>query len=118
MTNYHCRLCGASWSAPVTTCPAGCDDPRVNTVHVRPVADAIEHATNGDDCPCGPHVEAVFRADGADPDSKQDRLAEGFCPACSVPLVPHARIRPHGHCPCCKECWAMVDGEVKSVIHH
>lgn len=27
--------------------------------HVYPVADLIEHETEGDDCPCGPTVEFV-----------------------------------------------------------
>lgn len=37
----------------------------MSTVHVAPVADLIEHATDGGDCACGPDVEAVFRDDGS-----------------------------------------------------
>lgn len=35
----------------------------MDTLHVQPVADLIEH--QDDDCPCGPRVEPVFRADGS-----------------------------------------------------
>lgn len=35
----------------------------MNTVHVEPVNDLIEHEDN--DCLCGPDVEAVFRNDGS-----------------------------------------------------
>lgn len=34
------------------------------TLHVIPVNDLIAHDTSGDDCPCGPRTEPVFRADG------------------------------------------------------
>lgn len=34
-------------------------------VHVIPVADLIDHVDEGDDCPCGPDSEAVFRDDGS-----------------------------------------------------
>lgn len=34
-------------------------------VHVLPVGDLIEHEEVGDDCPCGPTIEAVFREDGS-----------------------------------------------------
>jgi hypothetical protein len=37
----------------------------VSTVHTVPINDLIEHDTDGDDCPCGPDVEAVFREDGS-----------------------------------------------------
>lgn len=33
--------------------------------HVYPVADLIEHNTEGDDCVCGPTIEAVPRDDGS-----------------------------------------------------
>ena len=37
----------------------------MTTVHVYPEADHIEHDTDhGEDCICGPDVEAVFRDDG------------------------------------------------------
>lgn len=35
------------------------------TVHNYPDLDAIEHVTDGGDCPCGPDTEAVFREDGS-----------------------------------------------------
>lgn len=34
-------------------------------VHTYPVADLIEHETEGDECPCGPTVEPVERDDGS-----------------------------------------------------
>lgn len=34
-------------------------------VHVYPVGDLIEHDTEGDQCPCGPTTEPVFREDGS-----------------------------------------------------
>lgn len=34
------------------------------TVHVYPVADLIEHDTDGGDCVCGPDVEHVEADDG------------------------------------------------------
>ena len=34
-------------------------------VHVVPVNDLIDHATNGDDCVCGPDTEPVERDDGS-----------------------------------------------------
>lgn len=37
----------------------------MSTVHTIPVNDLIEHETDGDDCPCGPTVEPVFRDDGS-----------------------------------------------------
>ena len=39
----------------------------MNTVHVAPVADLVEHDTDTDDatCVCGPTVEPVPRADGS-----------------------------------------------------
>jgi hypothetical protein len=37
----------------------------VTTVHVYPVADLIDHETEGDDCPCGPTTEAVPADDGS-----------------------------------------------------
>lgn len=37
----------------------------VSTVHCYPVDDLIEHDTDGDDCPCGPTTEVVFRDDGS-----------------------------------------------------
>ena len=33
-------------------------------VHTYPVADLIEHLTDGGDCPCGPTTEPVQREDG------------------------------------------------------
>jgi hypothetical protein len=36
-----------------------------DVVHVYPTADLIDHDTNGGDCPCGPTVEPVPRADGS-----------------------------------------------------
>lgn len=36
-----------------------------DTIHVLPVNDLIEHEDEGEDCPCGPRVEAVFREDGS-----------------------------------------------------
>jgi hypothetical protein len=35
------------------------------TAHVLPAGDLIEHVNTGDDCPCGPRVEPVFREDGS-----------------------------------------------------
>lgn len=35
------------------------------TVHVLPIGDLIEHQDTGQDCPCGPTVEAVFADDGS-----------------------------------------------------
>ncbi len=35
-----------------------------NVVHVEPVGDLIEHE-DSDECPCGPSVEHVARADGS-----------------------------------------------------
>jgi hypothetical protein len=37
----------------------------MTAVHVVPVDDLIDHATDGSDCPCGPRVEAVPDDDGA-----------------------------------------------------
>lgn len=37
----------------------------MSTVHVLPVNDLIEHDGEGQDCPCGPDVEAVFAEDGS-----------------------------------------------------
>lgn len=37
----------------------------MSTVHCYPVDDLIEHDTDGDDCPCGPTTEVVFRDDGS-----------------------------------------------------
>lgn len=37
----------------------------MSTVHVAPVADLIEHDTDGVECMCGPSTEAVFRDDGS-----------------------------------------------------
>lgn len=37
----------------------------MSTVHVLPVNDLIEHVDEGEDCPCGPDVEAVFREGGS-----------------------------------------------------
>lgn len=34
-------------------------------VHVIPVDDIVKHRTYGEDCICGPAVEAVFRDDGS-----------------------------------------------------
>lgn len=34
-------------------------------IHVYPVADLIEHDTNGDDCVCGPEQIPVKRDDGS-----------------------------------------------------
>lgn len=34
-------------------------------VHTYPEDDLIEHVLVGDDCPCGPDVEAVFNDDGS-----------------------------------------------------
>lgn len=39
----------------------GVSDP----VHVFPVADLVEHDTDGDDCICGPEIEPVERDDGS-----------------------------------------------------
>ncbi len=36
----------------------------MDTLHVVPVDDLIDHDTSGDDCPCGPRTEPVFRDDG------------------------------------------------------
>jgi hypothetical protein len=36
-----------------------------NVVHTYPVRDLIEHETDGEECPCGPSVEPVGRADGS-----------------------------------------------------
>ncbi len=36
----------------------------MNTAHVLPVSDRIEHVID-DDCPCGPDTEAVFREDSS-----------------------------------------------------
>lgn len=33
--------------------------------HVYPQADVIEHATAGEDCVCGPTIEAIKRDDGS-----------------------------------------------------
>lgn len=35
-------------------------EPNPDAWHVLPVADLIEHEDIGQDCPCGPAVEAVF----------------------------------------------------------
>lgn len=37
----------------------------MTTIHVLPINDLIEHDDDGDQCPCGPTVEAVFRDDGS-----------------------------------------------------
>lgn len=37
----------------------------MTTVHTYPVADLIEHDTDGGDCICGPTVEPVMREDGS-----------------------------------------------------
>ena len=37
----------------------------MSTVHVVPVNDLVEHETDGDDCVCGPDIEAVRRDDGS-----------------------------------------------------
>lgn len=37
----------------------------MSTVHCYPVRDLIEHETDGDDCPCGPALEAVPADDGS-----------------------------------------------------
>jgi len=37
----------------------------VSTVHTYPVADLIEHETEGEACPCGPTTEPVPRDDGS-----------------------------------------------------
>lgn len=34
-------------------------------VHTYPEDDIIEHYTDGEECPCGPIVQAVFRDDGS-----------------------------------------------------
>ena len=36
-----------------------------DVVHVYPVDDLVEHDLEGEDCVCGPTVEAVFREDGS-----------------------------------------------------
>ena len=36
----------------------------MSTVHTYPVADLIEHETEGDGCPCGPQVVQVIGPDG------------------------------------------------------
>ena len=36
-----------------------------DTFHVYPANDIIEHVTEGDDCVCGPDLEAVERDDGS-----------------------------------------------------
>jgi hypothetical protein len=36
-----------------------------DTEHVYPVADIIEHLTDGEDCPCGPETLPVEREDGS-----------------------------------------------------
>ncbi len=37
----------------------------VANVHVWPPDDSIEHDTEGDDCVCGPTMEAIKRDDGS-----------------------------------------------------
>ena len=37
----------------------------MTTLHVHPVADIVEHDTDGEDCVCGPAAEAIFREDGS-----------------------------------------------------
>lgn len=37
----------------------------MSAVHTVPVADLIEHDTEGDGCPCGPTIEPVPRDDGS-----------------------------------------------------
>ena len=37
----------------------------MTTIHTYPVNDLIEHDLEGEDCVCGPKVEAVFREDGS-----------------------------------------------------
>lgn len=37
----------------------------MTTIHTYPVADLIEHVTDGDGCPCGPTTEPVMRDDGS-----------------------------------------------------
>lgn len=37
----------------------------MTTVHTFPVGDLIEHATDGDDCVCGPTTKPVPREDGS-----------------------------------------------------
>lgn len=44
--------------------PCSVATPDPSTVHTYPVGDLIEHELVGDDCPCGPTVEPVHRADG------------------------------------------------------
>ena len=34
------------------------------TFHVYPLGDLVEHDTDGDDCVCGPEIEAVETDDG------------------------------------------------------
>lgn len=36
----------------------------MSTVHVVPANDLIQHEIDGEDCPCGPLIEPVPRADG------------------------------------------------------
>jgi hypothetical protein len=37
----------------------------MDTVHVIPVGDLVDHDTSGADCVCGPSTEAVYRDDGS-----------------------------------------------------
>lgn len=37
----------------------------MSVAHVVPVADIVEHDSDGGDCACGPQVEAVMRDDGS-----------------------------------------------------
>lgn len=39
--------------------------PDPDTIHVYPIDDAIEHETDGTDCPCLPEVEPCEREDGS-----------------------------------------------------
>lgn len=38
---------------------------RGDCVHIFPIADAIAHELDGDDCPCGPATAPVPRSDGS-----------------------------------------------------
>lgn len=50
---------------PDVTVGVATDEGDPDTIHIVPTDDLIAHTTTGDDCPCGPATEAVFRDDGS-----------------------------------------------------
>ena len=66
----------------------------MTTVHVLPINDLIEHEEEGDNCPCGPTVEPVKRADGSmgwllvhhslDGREQTQETAMNECPECGA----------------------------------